>query len=461
MLVFFLSFGRFLPVLYDLFYHYFPYFNKFRAPSLVLFLIPLTVGLLGVYGLSWVLEAGQKGHAGAGPAPPGKGILRWIYVAAGLFVLAYIGRQSLFEMFPPTALTRPGESFTAQQLSVVREIRFELLWRDILKVTGIAVVLLGLVFAHLRRKIGATAMCAGVVALLVIDLAVIDRQFIHPRPKTDLQASLVPDASMRYFKRDTTTFRVLSFEQNMFRDNTLMNHAVQSVTGYSPAKLKIYQEMFDSALIRQVEPGMPLNMNVVAMMNTKYIISPSPLPPDGFRQMNFDDAKKLFVYQFARALPRAWIVDTVVTAGSKTEMYATMNSPEWKPNELAILNEPVPEGIGRQDSSWVRLTSYGAHTIVLKAYTSQKALLVLSEVYYPAGWSATVDGADTKIYRTNAVLRSVVVPAGEHEVKFTFDPESFRIGSTVTTAGWSIVLLLVAVGLFRDEKFRKLLAKKT
>ncbi|HLF15441.1 MAG TPA: YfhO family protein, partial [Bacteroidota bacterium] len=459
-IVFFISFGRFLPVLYNLFYHYFPYFNKFRAPSLILFLIPLTVGLLGVYGMSWILDAGQKGHHGAGASAPDRKILKWVYVAAGVFVLTLIGKQVLFDMFPSSAFTKEGDPFNQQTMPVVREIRFELLWRDVLKVSGISVVLLGLIAAHLRRKIGAATMSVGIVALLVIDLAVIDQQFIHPRPKTDLQASLQADATMQFLKSDTTTFRVMALEQNLFRDNTLMNHSLQSVTGYSPAKLKIYQEMYDSALVHPVDPVMPVNMNVVRMMNAKYVISPTMLPPDRFQQVFADPAKKLVTYRTVGALRRAWFTDSVFTAGSKSEMYATMNSPEWQPDKLAILNEPVPEGITSPDSAWVQVTSFGAHAISLRAYTSTPGLMVLSEVYYPAGWTATVDGAETKIFRTNAVLRSVVVPAGEHEVKFVFDPESFRLGSTVTTAGWGVVLLLVAVGLFRDETIRGLLAKK-
>ncbi len=457
---FFLSFGRFLPILYDLFYHYFPYFNKFRAPSLILFLIPLTVGLLGVYGLSWVIDARGKGAAGGGVAGADKRILPWLYGAAGLFILAFLGKQAIFEFFPPSAFTREGDPFNAQMVPVVREIRFHLLWADVLKVSGIAVVTLGLIVAYLRRKIGATAMSFGIVALLVVDLAVIDRQFIHPRPKTDLQASLKPDATMEFLKTDTTTFRVLALEQNLFRDNTLMNNFQQSVTGYSPAKLRIYQEMFDSALIRPVDPTMPVNMNVVAMMNTKYVISPSPLPPDRFQQVYYDPATKLLTYQYSRALRRAWFVDSVAAVGSKSEMYAMMNSPEWKPNEVAILNEPAPAGISPQDSSWVRLTSYGAHTIVLRAYTSAPALLVLSDVYYPAGWTATVDGAETKIYRTNAVLRSVVVPAGEHEVRFVFNPDSFRTGSTVSLIGWVLVLTILVVGGYRDEAVKRLFRKR-
>lgn len=452
-LVLFLSFGRYLPVVYDLFYHYFPYFNKFRAPSLVLFLIPLTVGLLAVYGLSWIVEQGRQGRGAGGPGA-GKNFLYGALGAAAVFLVALAAKDTIFGMFPPTAFTRDGDPFNPQAMPIVREIRFELLWRDLLRVSAITAILLGLVWAYFRRSIGVTALSAGAVVLLVVDLAVIDRQFIEPRPKTDLEAALRPDASIRYLQRDSTAFRVLALEQNLFRDNTLMHHSIQSVTGYSPAKLKIYQEMYDSTLMRSVDGEFPLNVNVLAMLNTKYVISPSPLQLRNFRQANFDPQKKMFVYLHTRSLNRAWFVDTVVTEPSKTAIYARMNSADWRPNELAMLGEPAPPGVGRQDSSWVKVTKYGAHEITLQAYTSDTALLVLSEIYYPAGWSATIDGAGTKIHRTNAVLRSVAVPPGDHEVRFTFDPESFRLGSTATTAGWIVTLLAIGAGAWRDERVR-------
>jgi hypothetical protein len=458
--VFFLSFGRYLPVVYDLFYHYFPYFNKFRAPSLVLFLIPLTVGLLGVYGLSWIVDTGRQPRGSPGGEPPARKFQYAMAAAAAVFVLALVGKDALFGMFPPTAFTKEGDPFNTQTMPIVREIRFELLWRDLLKVSAIVAMLFGLVVVYFRRTIGASAMSMGVVLLLVGDLVVVNQNFIHPRDKADLILALRPDATMKFFEKDTTVYRVLALEQNLFRDNTLMSHTVQSVTGYSPAKLKIYQELLDSALMRSSDSVMPVNMNVVSMMNTKYLITPTPLPPDRFRQSNYDPQKKLFVHFYPKALQRAWFVDTAITVASKSEMYAAINAPDWKPNETAILNDPVPPEIGRQDSSWVRLEKYGAHEIVLKAYTSHAALMVLSEIYYPAGWTASIDGAETKILRTNAVLRSVVVPAGDHEVKFTFDPDSYRTGSMLSTAGWAVVFLTIGIGAWRDERVRGLLKKK-
>ncbi|HSG27574.1 MAG TPA: YfhO family protein, partial [Candidatus Krumholzibacterium sp.] len=115
---------------------------------------------------------------------------------------------------------------------------------------------------------------------------------------------------------------------------------------------------------------------------------------------------------------------------------------------------------GRPDSSSVVITYYGAHRITMETFSTTSALLVLGEVYYPAGWKAAVDGQETGIFRTNAVLRSVVVPGGNHTVEFTFDPPTYELGSTITNFGWAAVVLLLLAGAYREPRIRRLVSGK-
>ncbi|RKY71728.1 MAG: hypothetical protein DRP97_01650 [Candidatus Latescibacterota bacterium] len=84
-------------------------------------------------------------------------------------------------------------------------------------------------------------------------------------------------------------------------------------------------------------------------------------------------------------------------------------------------------------------------------------LLVLSEVYYPAGWKAFVDDAPTKIYRTNYALRSVVVPPGRHTVRFEFAPKSFKLGVAITAVAHALTLgvLLVYLIAYLRRRYAK------
>jgi uncharacterized membrane protein YfhO len=95
------------------------------------------------------------------------------------------------------------------------------------------------------------------------------------------------------------------------------------------------------------------------------------------------------------------------------------------------------------------VTDYRSRTIAVRAYASSPALLVLSEIYYPAGWKASIDGMATPIHRTNYILRSVMIPAGTHEVVFTFDPPMYRTGWILSNVSWVITLLCVLIGIWR------------
>jgi hypothetical protein len=113
----------------------------------------------------------------------------------------------------------------------------------------------------------------------------------------------------------------------------------------------------------------------------------------------------------------------------------------------AILEEePFPVPV-KPDTSSVTITSYHAHDITLEAFSDKPSLLVLSEIYYPPGWKAYVDGKETKIYKTNYVLRSVVVPAGKHAVEFKYYSATYALGLTVSSVGWAITLVLVLMGV--------------
>jgi len=108
----------------------------------------------------------------------------------------------------------------------------------------------------------------------------------------------------------------------------------------------------------------------------------------------------------------------------------------------------------RSDSTSAQLRSYATREISFEVYTSKPSLMVVSEIYYPAGWKAFVDSAETEIFKTNYVLRSLVVPGGKHTVVFRFNPETLEKGYTITQAAWGVSFLLILVGVFQTPWFK-------
>jgi uncharacterized membrane protein YfhO len=133
-----------------------------------------------------------------------------------------------------------------------------------------------------------------------------------------------------------------------------------------------------------------------------------------------------------------------------------LNDPAFDPLQTAVLSVPLPVEITPADSAHPPvITSYASREIRISTDTPGNALLVLSEVYYPAGWKAFVDGTETEIHRTNYVLRSVVVPGGKHEVTFRFDPPLYRTGWLLSNIAWAVTALCIFIGLARNPALRR------
>jgi uncharacterized membrane protein YfhO len=194
------------------------------------------------------------------------------------------------------------------------------------------------------------------------------------------------------------------------------------------------------------DPSLPLNMNIVNMLSAKYLVLEGQLPEGRFTLANADQARRHFTYLNPYALPRAFFVKEVAVARNQTEVFAALNSMRFNSGTMAIVEKALPQEITSPDSTSAEVTEYKSREITIRAYTSSPGLLVLSEVYYPAGWKAYIDGNETEIFKTNYILRSILVPEGDHAVSFKFDPPLYSIGYLLTIIAWVVAGLCVIVG---------------
>ena len=182
------------------------------------------------------------------------------------------------------------------------------------------------------------------------------------------------------------------------------------------------------------------------MLNVKYFIG---------QQRGEDGSVQVVAQLNPDYLPKAWFVDSVVVTRSKAETFVWLNSPTWNPRITALLEKELPTSISRPDSGVVKITKYGSREITFSASTPKTCLLVVSEIYYPAGWKAYIDGSETEIYKTNHILRSVLVPPGSHTVEFRFDPPGYQFGYAVTQSAWGVSIFLILAGIARLPAVRQ------
>lgn len=456
--VFFLmSFGKHFAVVYDLLFTYLPFFNKFRAPQMVLHLLPFIVGLLAGYGLEFLLRPGDHRT---------NVDLTWLtrtllIVAGALFgvlIIAALMKSSLFQTLSGTMFVKEGDiemyrrqygNQVNQVIAQLKESRFDALWKDFVKFVFLAVASIGIVVLFLKRKLSTTILTVAVFALILTDLLIVINKggFIAPKPHAQLDEQFKPDATVAFLQQQPGLFRIYPLG-NLFMDNTFAYHGIQSIGGYSAAKLKIYQSMLDSCLFMSNDPSFPINMHIVNMLNTEFLVAQGQLPEDRFQLVNVDNTKRILTYRNPGALARTFFVDTVLIV-PPSGVYGELNSPSFDPARMAVVQKTPSVPCSRPDSAQASIIGYQSRKITIQAYTSVAALLVLSEVYYPAGWTAAIDGQETEILQTNAVLRSVVVPPGSHEIVYRFDPPMYAAGYTITRIAWAIALCCVLIGLWQ------------
>jgi hypothetical protein len=343
-----------------------------------------------------------------------------------------------------------------QALQQYKQLRFDLLWKDFIKFVLIFGASAATIIAFLNKKIRPGVFGAAMILILIVDLVIVDVKFINPKPAQKLEENFQPDATVAFLKQQPGLFRIapLPVGGQLFMDNTFAYHGIHSIGGYSPAKLKIYQTLLDSCIGHGVDPSFPLNMNILNMLNAKYIIVPGQLPEGRFTLAYVDQAKRYVTYLNPYALPRAFFVKEVAVARNQTEVFAALNSIQFNAATRAIVEKQMPRDLTSPDSTRAEVTEYTSREIALRVYTSSTALLVLSEVYYPAGWKAYTDGNETEIYKTNYILRSIVVPAGNHEVTFKFDPPMYTLGLNLSRAAWGVAFLCILLGLWQTPAIR-------
>lgn len=448
-----LAWGRNFMSLTDLFIDLVPMYNKFRTPESILVVAELTMPVLAILALHELFKAAGEDAARR------KHVYKFsagAFALVGLFCLAgwmspgiygnaiSEGDKEISAMISNTLLSQGYDSDTVAAYSItnpriimaVTALRQSMVQADCFR----SLVLLlfasaGLWMAVRRRR--ATMGIATVALLVLIDLYTVDKRYVSHdsfvSAPTERDNYIPTTAADRTILADTSYYRVMPMGA-LFQQATPSFHH-KSLGGYHAAKLTRYQDLIERHLMPAAQGNITnANLNVISMLNGKYIL---------------DD--KGSVIPNPAALGNAWLVDTVAyVKGADAEMAALdrLNpSREAVADEAfrPILGEPIAKAVG----DTVTFVSYAPNRLTYNVNTARGGLAVFSEVYFPWGWTATLDG-DTQlpIGRVDYLLRAVRLPEGRHTLVMTFDPESLHVTGTIAITAIILIYLWIAAALY-------------
>lgn len=426
--------------LFRLFYMI-PGVNLFRAPSLIIFLYGLSVATLGAMALQRMLDARSTGD--------GRFTLA-LWIGAGVLgVLALLQSAGTVTNLWLEIFDVPLQRHEVMQATVSRiSAGF---WIAFL----IAVMVAGAwhVFASgiINRRMLVGVLCA----IAFLDLYRADRPFIEGAVFTGAmqqraQATLFsPDETIRFLQERQASgevFRAYDVSRLagavVYGHNDLAAHGIEQLTGHHGNEIGRYRELVGG------DDGLNVvrsEFRLLDLTNTAYVIAPGRLDPaqvPGLEEV-FAGSRSI-VYRRSSALPRAWLVGRVEVVSDENAT-GRLLSAEFDARNTVLLPDPLPGSIRIEPDpegtvEWVERVY---DDVLLRVNTDRPALLVLSDNFYPA-WHATVDGEPVPVLRANYTFRAVPVPAGTHEVRFTYHSDVLAASAAVS-AGLLALLLLIAL----------------
>lgn len=423
---------------------YLPFYSKFRAPSMALVIPQFCIPVFAVLTLSkLVTETGfdavyKKLQRGAIAAIAVVAIIAAFWIAAD-----YTGKadKDIKKQFVENfSRTQPGQQPNPQALQQAEELSKDLMTAlrsdrkskaggDLLRTLLLFAAAGSILWLMLKKKMSTMAATIALTVISLIELINVDQRYLNHdsyKEADEVTGMFIPTAADQQILQDPdhAHFRVFNQTSN-FTNESLTSYHHNSVGGYSPAKLGLYQDLIE----HQISKG---NMGVLNMLNTKYFIGNTP---DG----------RTVAQQNPGAFGPCWLVKGIKFVNTANEEMLALDSTNVR--DTAILNNSFKNSVKQlpvyDSSASIKITERQNDRITYASSATTPQFAVFSEIYYNRGWDAYIDGKKTDYAKVNYLLRGIELPAGRHTVEFRFEPKAYYTGNTITF--WSAILIYLAL----------------
>ena len=448
-----ISFGKHT-FIYEILYNWLPYFNKFRVPSMILILFQFSITVLAAIGLNNLCKNIKD-----------KRVLKKSLIILGTISIIAVLRL-VFHDF----------SNALDKRVTTNNLRVELMQNDLFYSIVLLVSISVLIYLFTKSKIKSRLFLISIISLSYLDFYRVNSKIIYPDLKTTYSQDLPMknkdflnkhldekyDDIISYLKKDDSYFRVFeaSFDsQGRLRpehnNNRLAAFNIESINGYHPAKLSIY-ESFNSV---------PL-LNRLKLFNVKYLILSNEVNIPALKLVKagsyFSNLsyRKVFLYEYLDFHPRVQFLEKINKVDNRQEGYQKLNSEifDLKKDSFVSSNDFNEDlEVSYNSESEILIKEHIPNKIVLsvnaKGDSSNRHFVLLSEVYFPHGWK--ISGAsDLEIIEVNNLFRGFFVPNGSTEITLEFNPSDLKYSALVSHFSLIVILILYLVSLFyrKNEK---------
>ena len=424
-----LSWGKNFNLLTDFMIDYFPLYNKFRAVSSIQVLLELCVPVLAVLGLYQFIKMPAEERK--------KPLLNTICVVLGILVLLLLGKG--FFSFTSPNDARYAQYYGNELIAMIVKDRESIYTSDVLRALLLTLLTAAALALYHFKKLNLWAVQVIILALLFFDLGGVAKRYVNKDSFVEghqLANPFQPTPADEYILRDKSYYRVYEPEVGLNGARTSFFH--HSIGGYHAAKPRKLQELFDY----QFKEG---NMKVLNWLNVKYVIVRN-------------EKNQVTPILNDEALGNAWFVNQVIRKANDDEVMSELRN--FDPaTEVVVNNKEVkavfPLQYSADSTATIQLKSYAPDALVYESNNAHDGFAVFSEMYYPHGWKATIDDKAADFYPVDYLLRGMPIPAGKHTIKFSFEPEVVTIGSYLSLAGSSLLLLWIVASLIQQFKRRR------
>lgn len=437
-----LAWGKNFPLLTDFMFDHFPLYNKFRTVEMALVIATVTIPLLGMLGLKAIYDNPEDVKY-----RPGK-FFGALGLSAGVALVIAMAPGFFYDFLSPQEAAQfadlKGQNplYGALEQSLV-DARMELTRNDALRSAVLILLASSALWFCSVRKINTKIMLATVGVLTLFDLWGVDRRYLSTDnfvSKTESRNFIMSEAD-RAILADKTPHRVIALYCNPFNE-VYTSYYHHSVGGYHGAKLRLYQDLIDHHL----EPEWRALMGALQAKDYSGIdaaLRDSPaLNMLGCRYLIYNPQQKPIANPYA--MPEAWFVERATQASDPDDAIDRIGTSDLRRG--AIVQGDEGGTFATDSAATIRQTAFAPDKVTYESHSQADGMAVFSEIYYPAGWKATIDGQEADIVRANYALRALRIPAGRHDIEFTFAPTSFRVGNIISTAASAVAALLMLAG---------------